>query len=125
MKKIIQTGQAPAAIGPYSQAVTSGGFVFCSGQIGLKADGKMVDGDIAVQTRQVMENLKSVLSAAGSGFEKVVKSTIYLADMADFPVVNEIYGSYFSAGNFPARATVGVAALPKGAKVEIDCVAEV
>lgn len=122
--EIIKTAQAPAAIGPYAQAVKSGSLIFCSGQIPLKVDGSLVEGDVKNQTRQVMENLKAVLAAAGSSFEKAVKCTIYLVDMNDFAAVNEVYGSYFTAENKPARATVGVAALPKGAKVEIDCVAE-
>lgn len=122
--EIVKTDQAPQAIGPYVQAVKSGGLIFCSGQIPLKVDGSIVDGEVREQAKQVMENLKAVLVAAGSSFEKAVKCTIYLVDMNDFAVVNEVYGSYFS-GHKPARVTVGVAALPKGAKVEIDCVAEV
>lgn len=122
--EIIATDKAPAAIGPYSQAVKSGGLLFCSGQIPLcPATGEMVSGDIRQETEQVMKNLGAVLAAAGTGFDRVVKATIYLVDMADFPQVNEIYGSYFS-GTKPARATVAVAALPRGAQVEIDAVAE-
>lgn len=122
--EIVKTDQAPQAIGPYVQAIKSGGLIFCSGQIPLKPDGNFVEGEVREQTRQVMENLKAVLEAAGSSFDRAVKCTIYLTDMNDFTVVNEVYGSYFS-DHKPARVTVGVAALPKGAKVEIDCVAEV
>ena len=123
--EIIATDRAPAAIGPYSQAVKTGGLLFCSGQIPLDpASGEIVTGGIRQETEQVMKNLGSVLSAAGTGFDSVLKTTIYLVDMADFPVVNEIYGSYFS-GPKPARATVAVAALPRGVRVEIDAVAEV
>lgn len=122
--EIIATDKAPAAIGPYSQAVKSNGLLFCSGQIPLCPEtGEMVSGDIRQETEQVMKNLGAVLAAAGTGFDRVLKATIYLVDMADFPQVNEIYGSYFS-GTKPARATVAVAALPRGAQVEIDAVAE-
>ena len=119
----IETRQAPAAIGPYSQAVKGGDYLFCSGQIPLVPEtGEMVAGGIEAQTRQVMTNLGQVLVAAGLDFKKVVKTTIYLADLADFAVVNEIYGSFFGT-IAPARATVQVAALPKGARVEIDAIA--
>ena len=119
----IQTDKAPAAIGPYSQAVRAGSFLYCSGQIPLSpATGELVSGGVAVQTQQVMENLLQVLKAAGSSYDAVVKTTIYLADMGDFSIVNEIYGRYFT-GIAPARATVQVAALPKGALIEIDAVA--
>lgn len=123
--EIIKTSNAPVAIGPYVQAVKSGGFVFCSGQVALKPDGSFVNGDVKAQSVQVMENLKAVLEAAGSSFARAVKCTIYLVDINDFAAVNEVYGSCFSGENKPARATVAVAALPKGAKVEIDCVAEI
>jgi 2-iminobutanoate/2-iminopropanoate deaminase len=123
--EIITTDQAPAAIGPYSQAVKTGGLLFCSGQIPLDpVSGEMVSGSIEDETGRVMENLKGVLEAAGTGFDRVVKTTIYLTDMADFPVVNQVYGGYFPATK-PARATVAVAALPRGARVEIDAVASV
>jgi 2-iminobutanoate/2-iminopropanoate deaminase len=123
MKKIYGTKDAPAAIGPYSQAVEAGGFVFCSGQIPLDpATGQLVEGDVAAQTQRVMENLRAVLAAARLGCEHVVRTTIYLVDLADFPRVNEVYGQWFSL-NPPARATVQVAALPRGARVEIDAVA--
>lgn len=122
--EIIATGKAPAAIGPYSQAVKSNGLLFCSGQIPLNPEtGEMVSGGIRQETEQVMKNLKAVLAAAGTGFDRVLKTTIYLVDMADFPQVNEVYSSYFSMAK-PARATVAVAALPRGAKVEIDAIAE-
>lgn len=122
-KEIISTERAPAAIGPYSQAVSAGGFVFLSGQIPLDpATGQMVDGDIEAQTRRVMANLEAVLTAAGTTFERVVRATIYLTDLGDFAKVNAIYGEKF-AKDPPARATVQVAALPKGARVEIDLVA--
>jgi len=123
MKKIYGTKEAPAAIGPYSQAVEAGGFVFCSGQIPLDpATGQLVEGDVAAQTERVMDNLRAVLAAARLGSEHVVRTTIYLVDLADFPRVNEVYGKWFPL-NPPARATVQVAALPRGARVEIDAVA--
>ncbi|MFA6528799.1 MAG: RidA family protein [Candidatus Gracilibacteria bacterium] len=122
MKKNISTDKAPKAIGPYSQAVSANGFVFCSGQIPLKPTGELETGDIKVQTTQVMENLKAVLAEAGTSLENVVKTTIFLADMNDFAAVNEIYGSYF-VSNPPARATVQVARLPKDVKVEIEAIA--
>lgn len=122
MKKIISTGAAPKAIGPYSQAISANGFVFCSGQIPLKPTGELETGDIKAQTTQVMENLKAVLAEAGTSFENVVKTTIFLADMNDFALVNEVYGSYFKTDP-PARVTVQVARLPKNAKVEIDAIA--
>lgn len=119
----VETGQAPAAIGPYSQAIKAGAFLYCSGQIPLvPTTGEMVDGGIEEQTRQVLENLTQVLAAAGVGFSAVVKTTIYLVDMNDFAIVNEVYGDY-CVGIAPARATVQVAALPKGARVEIDAIA--
>jgi len=121
-KDIIKTDAAPAAIGPYSQAVRAGGFVFLSGQIPLDANGQMITGDIEAQTRQVMKNLDAVLTAAGTSFEKVVRATIYLTDLGDFAKVNAIYGERFPKDP-PARATVQVSALPRGANVEIDLVA--
>lgn len=123
--EIIATDKAPAAIGPYSQAVRAGGLLFCSGQIALDPiTGEMVSGSIEEETRRVMENLQELLGAAGVGFDNVLKTTIYLVDMADFPTVNQVYGGYFSASK-PARATVAVAALPRGARVEIEAIAEV
>jgi 2-iminobutanoate/2-iminopropanoate deaminase len=124
-KRIITTSGAPAAIGPYSQAVRAGDFVFLSGQIPLDpVSGTVAPGDAAAQTRRVMENLQAVLSAAASSFAQVVRTTIYLTNLEDFSRVNEVYGSYFPADP-PARATVQVAALPRGASVEIDMVAYV
>jgi 2-iminobutanoate/2-iminopropanoate deaminase len=119
----IETAQAPAAIGPYSQGVRAGEYVFFSGQIPLHPQtGEVVSGGIDAQTKQVMTNMAAVLTGAGLSFAQVVKTTIYLTDMNDFSVVNEIYGSRF-AGIYPARATVQVAALPKGVSVEIEWVA--
>jgi 2-iminobutanoate/2-iminopropanoate deaminase len=123
MKKLIVTKDAPAAIGPYSQAVEAGGFVFLSGQIPLDpATGKLVEGDVVAQTERVLDNLHAVLCAARLGFGHVVKTTIYLTDLASFPQVNEAYAKRFPAEP-PARATVQVAALPRGALVEIDAIA--
>ena len=125
MKKIILTNEAPAAIGPYSQAVRSGTFLFCSGQIPLDPkSGQIVSGDIDAQTRRVLNNIAAVLRAEGASFEDVVKATIFLTDLDDFQTVNEIYGSYFKNAP-PARSTVQVAALPKGAKIEIEIIAVV
>ena len=121
----IRTDRAPKAIGPYSQAIRSGDLVFCSGQIGLDpATGELVSGGTRTEAEQVMKNLQAVLDAAGLGFEHVVRTTIYLVDLGDFAAVNEIYGRYLREP-FPARATVGVAALPRGARVEIDAIARV
>jgi 2-iminobutanoate/2-iminopropanoate deaminase len=121
----IATPDAPAAIGPYSQAVRAGDFVFLSGQIPLDPkSGAIVPGDIVAQTERVMENLGAVLRAAGCSFANVVKSTIFLADLATFQQVNAVYAKYFKEP-FPARATVQVAALPRGAQVEIEVVARV
>ena len=123
MKKIISTNEAPAAIGPYSQAVRSGSFLFCSGQIPLDPkSGQIVSGDIAAHTRRVLDNIAAVLRAEGLSFDNVVKTTIFLTNLGDFQKVNEIYGSYFKQ-NPPARSTVQVAALPKGANVEIEVIA--
>ena len=124
-RKAIKTPEAPAAIGPYSQAVVAGGFVFCSGQIPLDPQtGQLVGGDdVRAQTRRVMDNLGAVLAAAGSGFGQVVQTTIFLADMNDFAAVNEVYASYFEGMQPPARATVEVARLPKDVRVEIACTA--
>jgi len=123
MKKIISTSEAPGAIGPYSQAVRSGRFLFCSGQIPLDPkSGQIVSKDISEQTRRVLDNLTAVLKAEGLTFENIVKTTIFLTDLADFQAVNEIYDSYFRQAP-PARSTVQVAALPKGARVEIDAIA--
>ena len=125
-RKVIQSEAAPAAIGPYSQAIVAGGFVFCSGQIPLDpASGQLVgDGNVARETEQVLENLKAVLNAAGSDLSRVVKTTVFLTDMNDFGAMNEVYGRYFSTEP-PARAAGQVAALPKGVRVEIEAVAVV
>lgn len=122
---IISTEKAPAAIGPYSQAVVSHGFAFLSGQIPLDpVTGKLAEGDVAAQTERVLENLKAVLTACGSSLERVVKTTVYLKDMGEFARMNEVYARYFP-GNPPARATVEAARLPRDVRVEIDCIAEV
>jgi len=119
----IRTDAAPAAIGPYSQGVRAGDLVFFSGQIPLRPEtGEMIDGDIAAQTEQVMKNMEAALAGADLGFDRVVKTTIYLTDLGNFSTVNEIYGRYFDQTP-PARATVEVSALPKGAEVEIEWVA--
>lgn len=121
-RKAISTDKAPKAIGPYSQAVLSNDLLFVSGQLGIDpAKGALVEG-IEAQTRQAMENLRNILQAAGMGFEDVVKTTIYVTDLANFKTVNEIYGSYFKAEP-PARATVQVCALPLKGLVEMDMVA--
>jgi 2-iminobutanoate/2-iminopropanoate deaminase len=123
MKKIILSQNSPAPIGPYSQAVESMGFIFCSGQIPLDPKtGEMVLTDIKVQAELVMKNIEALLQTANLGFANVVKTTIYLTNMADFAAVNEVYGRYFKQ-NPPARSTVAVAALPKGANVEIEVLA--
>ena len=123
MKKIIATAEAPAAIGPYSQAVRVGSTIYCAGQIPLDpASGQIVAGGITEQTQRVMANIGAVLKAEGLSFANVVKTTIFLTDFADFQTVNEIYGSNFKSEP-PARSTVQVAALPKGAKVEIEVIA--
>lgn len=118
----VSTDKAPQAIGPYSQAVRAGGMVFVSGQIPLKPDGSLVEGDIRAQTEQVMENLKAILEAAGLSLARVVQTTCFLLDMEDFPLFNEVYARYFSPP-YPARATVAVKALPKGVRVEVACIA--
>ena len=121
--ELISTEKAPGAIGPYSQAVKTGNMVFCSGQIPIDvATGEFVSDDVAEQTRQVLKNLTAVLEAAGTSLNKVVKTTVFLADMNDFAAMNEIYAEFFSE-NKPARATVQAAGLPKNARVEIDCIA--
>ncbi len=123
MRQAVSTSSAPPAIGPYSQAIRAGSFLFVSGQIALDPDtGTMVEGDVSAQTRQVFHNLGEILKAAGASFDHVVRTTVYLADMNDFPVVNEIYATYFSAPA-PARATVQAARLPRDARVEIDLIA--
>ena len=123
--RAITTSSAPAPVGPYNQAVLAGGWLYCSGQIPLDpATGVMVgDGDVAAETRQVLSNLEAVLAEAGAKPSDVVRTTVFLADLADFQTVNGIYAEVFGEGVSPARACVQVAALPKGARVEIDCVA--
>ena len=123
MKKIISTSEAPAAVGPYSQAVRVGSTIYCAGQIPLDPkSGQIVSGDIAAQTRRVLDNITAILKAEGLSFENIVKTTIFLIDLADFQTVNEIYASYFKQAP-PARSTVQVPALPKGARVEIEAIA--
>lgn len=123
-KQVIATAEAPAAIGPYSQAVKVNDWLFFSGQIALDpASGELVAGGVAAETEQVMANIEAVLKAAGVGFEAVVKTTIYLVNLEDFSIVNEIYGRYFRGKIAPARATVQVAALPRNAVVEIEGIA--
>jgi len=120
---VISTEKAPAAIGPYSQAIQAGNLLFCSGQIPLDpVSGEVVAGDVRRQAEQVMENIAAVLSAAGAGFNDVVKATVFLVEMGDFGAVNEVYGRYFS-GHKPARSTVAVKALPRGVLLEIEVIA--
>jgi 2-iminobutanoate/2-iminopropanoate deaminase len=123
MKKVINTNNAPAPIGPYSQAVAANGFLFVSGQIPSNpATGEIVSGDIKVEAKQVMENIKAILTEAGLNFSSIVKTSIFLTDMGNFAQVNEVYGTYFT-DQFPARETVQVAALPKNVNVEISVIA--
>ena len=123
MKKIISTSDAPAAVGPYSQAVRVGSTIYCAGQIPLDPNtGQIVAGGIDPQTRRVLDNITAVLKAEGLTFENIAKTTIFLVDLADFQTVNEIYGSYFKSEP-PARSTVQVAGLPKGARIEIEVIA--
>ena len=125
MKKIISTDYAPRAIGPYSQAVVSNGFAFLSGQIAIDpATNQLIEGDVAAQTERVLENLKAVLTGAGSSLPQVLKTTVFLKDMGDFVKMNEVYARYFSEKP-PARATVEAARLPRDVSVEIECVAVV
>lgn len=125
MSHPVSTPDAPAAIGPYSQAVVHGGLVYCSGQIAIDpATGQVVAGDVAAQTAQVLTNLRAVLEAASSSTALVLKTTVYLRDMADFAAMNAVYAEYFPEPS-PARATVAVAGLPRDVRVEIDCVAVV
>jgi len=124
LNRYINTDKAPAAIGPYSQAVIAGGLVYTSGQIAIDPKSQeFKDGTVEEQTLQVLENLRNVLEEAGSSMNNAVKVTVYLSDMDDFAAVNEIYGKYFTKK--PARSTVAVKTLPKNAKVEIDCIASV
>jgi 2-iminobutanoate/2-iminopropanoate deaminase len=123
VKQTVQTEQAPKAIGPYSQAIKANGFVFASGQIPIIPEtGEFVAGGISEQTEQVIKNLSRVLEAAGSGLDRVVKTTVFLADMEEFVAMNQVYGKYFSEEP-PARATVEAAGLPRGARVEIEAIA--
>ena len=125
MKQTIATAGAPKAIGPYSQAIVAHGLAFLSGQIPLDpSTGKLVEGDVSLQTERVLENLRAVLDACGSSLARVVKTTVFLQDMADFPKMNEVYARYF-AEDPPARSTVQAARLPRDVKVEIDAVAVV
>jgi 2-iminobutanoate/2-iminopropanoate deaminase len=122
-RQAISAPDAPAAIGPYSPAIKAGNFLFISGQVPIDpASGRLIDGDVAAQTDQVMRNLGALLKAAGAGFEHVVRTTVFLADMNDFAAMNEVYGKYV-VDPPPARATVQVARLPKDARVEIDLIA--
>jgi 2-iminobutanoate/2-iminopropanoate deaminase len=123
VRQAVSTDAAPGAIGPYSQAVRAGDLLFVSGQVAIDpATGRVVEGDVAAETHQVMRNLGAILAAAGASFDHVVRATVFLADMNDFGAMNEVYGSYLSSPA-PARATVQVARLPKDARVEIDLVA--
>ena len=123
MREAVRTDKAPKAIGPYSQAVRMGNLLFCSGQIPLDpATGELVTGDIAAQTRQVFANLGAVLAGAGATFDHVARSTVYLADMNDFPAMNEVYATFFTTPA-PARSTIQAAGLPKNARIEIDIIA--
>jgi len=123
LRQRIQTENAPAAIGPYSQAIKAGGFVFCSGQVAIVPQtGQFVAGGVAEQTEQVLKNLSAVLEAAGSSLDQVVKTTVFLADMKEFSAMNEVYARFFSEPP-PARATVAAAGLPRDARVEIEAVA--
>ncbi len=123
MREVIATKEAPQAIGPYSQAIKAGGLVFCSGQIAIDpASGAIVSGGVAQQTERVLQNLSRVLQAAGSGLDRVVKTTVFLKNMGDFAAMNEVYGRYFTSAP-PARSTVEVARLPKDVLVEIDVIA--
>jgi len=125
MNEVVSTENAPGAIGPYSQAIKANGMVYCSGQIPIDpATGQFVSDDVAAQTEQVFKNLEAVLAAAGTGLGKVVKTTVFLADMDDFAAMNDVYSRFFS-DNKPARATVQAARLPRDARVEIDCIATV
>jgi 2-iminobutanoate/2-iminopropanoate deaminase len=123
MRNVVTTEKAPKAIGPYSVAIQTDGFVFCSGQLGLNPEtGDLVVAEVEAQTRQALTNLKNVLEASGSSLEMVVKTTVFLKDMADFPKMNAIYGEFFSSKP-PARSTIAVAGLPKGGLVEIEVIA--
>jgi 2-iminobutanoate/2-iminopropanoate deaminase len=125
MKKIVETSNAPDPVGPYSQAVISGNLLFASGQVAIDPKiNELVEEDIQMQTKQVLENIGAVLTAANTNFQNVIKTTVFLKDMNDFAAMNEIYQSYFSS-NSPARSTVEVSRLPKDVLVEIECIAEI
>lgn len=124
MKKIISTKNAPQAIGPYSQAIAANGFLFISGQLGVTPSGEFAGADVKSQAQRSLQNLQAILSEAGLGFENVVKTTIFLADIADFAAVNEIYAEFFKEP-YPARSTVAVKTLPKGGLVEIELIAAI
>jgi 2-iminobutanoate/2-iminopropanoate deaminase len=124
MRQAVSTPAAPAAIGPYSQAIRAGSLVFVSGQIPLDPEtGKLIEGDVTLQTHRVFRSLAAILEAAGSSLDRVVRATVYLADMNDFAAMNDVYGTYFSSPA-PARSTVQAARLPKDARIEIDVIAE-
>jgi 2-iminobutanoate/2-iminopropanoate deaminase len=123
MKQAIETRSAPSALGPYSQAIEDGDWLFCSGQIGIEpSSGRLLEGGVEAETRRALENLRGVLDAAGLGFQDVVKTTLFMTDLRNFEVVNRIYGEHFGAP-YPARSTVQVAALPRGAQIEIEAIA--
>jgi 2-iminobutanoate/2-iminopropanoate deaminase len=124
LKRVVSASAAPTPVGPYSQAIVSGGLVFASGQIPIDpASGKLVEGEIEAQAERVLDNLRAVLEAAGSSLDHVVRASVYLVDLSVFPRVNAVYARYFTADPKPARTTVQVAALPLGARVEIDAIA--
>ena len=121
--RTVSTDKAPKAIGPYSQAIAAGDLIFCAGQVAIDpATGELVGGEIKLQTARVIDNLAAVLEAAGSGLDKVVKCTVFLADFAEFAAMNEVYGQRFGQHR-PARSTIGTSALPRGARIEIECIA--
>ena len=122
MKEAVFTDKAPRPIGPYSQAIKAGEFLFISGQIPVDRDGKLVEGGIKAQTRQVLENIRAILEAAGAGLDNVVKVTVYLKDMNDFSAMNEVYAEYFGSSK-PARAAVEVSRLPKDVRIEVEAIA--
>ena len=124
MKKVISTKDAPQAIGPYSQAIAANGFLFISGQLGVTPSGEFAGADVKSQAQRSLQNLQAILSEAGLGFENAVKTTIFLADIADFAAVNEIYAEFFNEP-YPARSTVAVKTLPKGGLVEIELIAAI
>jgi len=125
MKTVISSASAPAAVGPYSQAILANNMLFCAGQIPLDpTTGELIEGDVAAQTERVLENLKAVLTTAGCDFSDIVKTTVFLTDLANFAAMNAVYSRYFEAP-FPARSTIQVAGLPKGSQVEIEATAVV